>query len=125
MLLATSCRSDQTVGPPDLLYRQWHLLRTREVTKSEWREWTSDAIYTVEYRVDGTIIYRHDGVQMQAGCCRPTQFNRQGAVINYTNWQICYNALCATVKRVTIFQLTATQLELDDGYTISQYESID
>jgi hypothetical protein len=124
LIVFTSCKSDQTIGPPDLLYRQWRLLRTREVTKNEWREWGLNAIHTVEYRTDGTMIYRQDGVQMQAGCCKPTKFSRQNIVLNYSDWQLCYNAFCATVKRVTIGQLTDTQLELNDGYTISQYEMI-
>ena len=123
LALIHGCRSDQPIGPPDLLYRQWHLLRTREVTNSDWRYWDTDTFYTVEYRADGILVYQRDGVLTQAGCCRPTKFNRQGDVLNYTDWQLCANAFCATIKRATITQLTETQLELTDGYTVSQYEA--
>ena len=122
LILVVACQKDATVGPPDLLYQRWHLTRTRELTSSNWKSWDTDAYYTTEYSADGSLIYQRNSVVIQGNCCAPTKFSRQGLLINYTDWNICPTAFCATVKQTVISQLTESLLELNDGYVISQYE---
>ncbi|AUD01180.1 hypothetical protein [Spirosoma pollinicola] len=117
-----SCQKDKLIGPSDLLYNRWHLTQTRTLDSHVWQSRDTDAYYTIEYRQDGTVAYQRNGVTTPANCCAPTKFNRQGIVVNYTDWVICPTAFCATTKKTIITQLTDDLLELNDGYTISQYE---
>ncbi|MBC3787108.1 hypothetical protein [Spirosoma utsteinense] len=122
-IILGSCQKDGPVGPPDLLYKRWHLTQTRTLDSNVWQSTDTDAYYTVEYQSDGTLVYQRNSVMTQANCCAPTTFNRQRETINYREWKFCSNAYCATTKLVTINQLTETVLELNDGYRISQYEA--
>jgi hypothetical protein len=84
-----------------------------------------DAAYDTEYRQDGTLIYRRDGVVLPQQCCAPTHFSGKGKEIVYTTVTSCPYALCAgTVSPATIQKLTPDLLELNDGTYIRQYQSV-
>ncbi|GAB3999200.1 hypothetical protein GCM10028807_48770 [Spirosoma daeguense] len=116
------CQRDESVMPSSLLHRNWNLFRTREIASNDWRYWDSDAYYTVEYRADGTLVYRRNGVRSDANCCGALTYTFRGSTIQYTSWNFCPNAYCATIKKVTITQLSETLLEFNDGYMVYQYE---
>ncbi len=121
-IVVGACQKDKLIGPSDLLYKRWHLTQTRPHDSNTWQVQSTDAYYTVEYRPDGNLVYQRNGVTTQAGCCAPSKFNRQGVMINYSDWTICPTALCLSIKETIITQLTENLLELDNGYSISQYE---
>ena len=123
IVMLGSCQKDAPIGPPDWLYKRWHLTQTRKLESTVWQILDTDAYYTREYRPDGSIIYTRNGMPAQAGCCQPTQMNRQGLVLTYTEWNLCPLAFCATTKLETITQLTDTVLELSNGYSVSYYEA--
>jgi hypothetical protein len=123
IVMLGSCQKGAPIGPPDLHYKRWHLKQTRTLDSNVWRTFDTDAYYTREYRPDGSILYARNGVPTQAGCCQPTQVSRQGLVLTYTAWNLCPLAFCATVKLDTITQLTDTLLELNNGYSVSQYSA--
>ncbi|UFH56662.1 hypothetical protein [Spirosoma sp. KNUC1025] len=123
--LTAACRSDNPVDSVDLLHNRWHLYQTRRIQDVAWTIQDTDAYYDTEYRPDGTVVYRKNGAQIGGSCCAPTRYSRQGLTINYSAWNLCANAFCATLKQVTISQLTETLLEVNDGYMISQYERVD
>jgi hypothetical protein len=84
-----------------------------------------DGVYDTEYRQDGTLIYRRDGVVLPQQCCSPTHFQGKGKEITYTTVASCPYALCAgTALPVVIQKLTPDLLELNDGIYIRQYQSV-
>ena len=125
LILIGACQRDQAVGPLDDFYQRWHLIRYRPIQDTKWTFHDTDAHYDLEYRPDGAIVYRRNGASGQGNCCAPTGFNREGITINYTDWVLCNNAFCGTVKKATITQLNNQFLELTDGYIVSQYEAVD
>lgn len=124
IVMLWSCQRDATIGPPDLLYKRWHLTQARALDSNVWQTQVTDAYYTVEYRPDGNIIYARNGVETPTGCCQPSQFSRQGLVITFSGWNACPNALCSLPRvAVAIRQLTDTTLEVNDAYNVIQYEA--
>ena len=84
-----------------------------------------DGIYDTEYRPDGMLLYRRNGVIISAICCKPTQFSRSKTIIGYNDPNYCLLSLCAgVVKTETIQQLTNDLLELNDGAYITQYKAV-
>lgn len=125
-ILTASCQRDESIGPPELLYQRWHLSKIRAVNSSAWIFYDTDGMYDTEYRLDGTLIYRKNGVLISANCCSPTQFSRSKTTISYDDPNHCPFSLCAGIlkKKETIEQLTGDLLELNDGTYITQYRSV-
>ncbi|WP_026262246.1 hypothetical protein [Spirosoma panaciterrae] len=124
LILIGACQRDQVVGPLDDFYQRWHLIRYRPIQDTKWTFHDTDAYYDLEYRPDGAIVYRRNGASGQGNCCVPTAFTREGITIKYSDWVLCPTALCGTVKKTTITQLSKQSLELTDDYMVSQYEAV-
>ncbi|MBD2699026.1 hypothetical protein IC229_00140 [Spirosoma sp. BT702] len=123
LICAMGCQRDEAPTIPSLLFRNWHLIRTRDLSSNNWRTWDSDAYYTVEYKADGNIVYRRNNVLTEADCCSPRTYTFLATAIQYTSWYFCPNGLCATNKKAAITQLSENQLELTDHFAIYQYEA--
>ncbi|MBC7571807.1 MAG: hypothetical protein H7319_19065 [Spirosoma sp.] len=91
---------------------------------SVWAMYNTDGIYDTEYRPDGTLIYRKDGVVQPAQCCAPTQFKRNGNVIQYTESLPCSLVFCDFTGNPTIRILREDLLELESNNVITQYTPI-
>lgn len=124
--LSIACQKDDSIGPPELLYQRWSLFQTKRIGDNAWISYDTDAQYDTEYRSDGVLLYRRNGVLIPANCCIPTQFSRNQTSISYNDPNHCPFSLCAGVPKtkVTITQLTGDLLELNDGTYITQYRSV-
>lgn len=120
-LLVTGCRTNSDIGPSELLYKRWHLSQTKRVSDNAWIAYDMDAYYDTEYRPDGTLIYRRNGVSTPSGCCAGNRFERNGAVIQYTDFPSCPTVKCAGYTSATITILTDHLLELQTGEQLVQY----
>jgi hypothetical protein len=120
-LLVGACRSDDSIGPSDLLYKRWHLLQTRGVNDTTWAMYDTDAYYTIEYRPNGSLIYQRNGVTTSAPCCSGSQFERNGVIIKYSEFSSCPNVKCAPISGATITILKEDLLELQTRDRVNQY----
>lgn len=120
-----SCRKDDSsIGPDNLLYQRWHLYQAKRIGDTAWFSYDTGGYYDTEYRPDGALIHRKNGVVVQASCCEPVLFNRNGTVIKYTGRDCPFTLCAATSHQSTITQLTNDLLELKDGTYISQYRAV-
>ena len=124
--LFIACHKDGSIGPPELLYQRWDMFQTKKIGDNAWISYDMDAQYDTEYRPDGTLLYRRNGVLIPANCCKPTQFSRSKTTISYNDPNHCPFSLCAGIPKTkeTIEQLTSDLLELNDGTYITQYRSV-
>ncbi|WP_461112663.1 hypothetical protein [Spirosoma jeollabukense] len=121
LLLAGACRSEGSIGPSDLLYKRWHLLQSRGVNDTAWVMYDTDAYYDTEYRTDGSLIYRRNGVVTSGPCCAGNRFERKGVIIQYSDSISCPNVRCGPTLIATITILKDNLLELQTGDRVSQY----
>ncbi|WP_461138108.1 hypothetical protein [Spirosoma pomorum] len=125
LFVCIACQKDSSVGPINLLFQRWQLLQSKRIGDTAWIVHDMDGVYDTEYRQDGTLIYRRDGVVLPPQCCAPTHFSGKGKEIVYTTVTSCPYALCAgTVSPAAIQKLTPDLLELNDGTYIRQYRSV-
>ncbi|GAB3642361.1 hypothetical protein [Spirosoma arcticum] len=128
IMLASSiaCQKDDNIGPPELLYQRWDVFQTKKIGDNAWISYDTDAQYDTEYRSDGMLLYRRNGVLIPANCCKPTQFSLNKTTISYNDPNHCPFSLCAGIPKTkeTIEQLTGDLLELNDGTYITQYRSV-
>ncbi len=123
-ILLVSCQKDTDIGPADLLYQRWHLDRVRGVNDNFWILYDTDGYYDTEYRRDGTLIHRKDGVIKPASCCEARLYERSGIIIQYSDFVTCPTVFCAPAQKTTITLLSDNLLELQDGQRIAQYTSV-
>ena len=121
ILFIGSCRNDSSIGPSDLLLKRWHLYQTRRVQDNTWVMYDMDAYYDTEYRSNGMLVYRRNGIITEAGCCRGSQFERSGVSIQYNGFIACPLVRCSSTTNATITILKDNLLELQTGDLISQY----
>lgn len=121
VLWASACRNDNSVGPADLLHQRWHLDRTKKVGDEAWMMSNTDGYYDTEYRPDGALIYRKDGVIKLTSCCEAGRYERSGNVIQYRNFVACPTVFCAPAKSSDVTVLKENLLELQNGNWITQY----
>ena len=125
LLLTGACRSDDAIGPIDLLYQRWHLERTKKIGDDAWISYDTDGYYDTEYRQDGTLIYRKDGIIKPTSCCEAGRYEGRGAVIQYIDFVACPFALCGFIaQKSTITVLHENLLELNDGRYSAQYSAV-
>ncbi|QKZ11163.1 hypothetical protein [Spirosoma sp. KUDC1026] len=123
--LSVACHKDTSVGPANLLFQRWQLLQSKRIGDTAWVVHDTDGVYDTEYRQNGALVYRRDGVVLPQQCCAPTHFRGKGKEITYTTVTSCPYALCAgTILPATIQKLTPDLLELNDGIYIMQYQSV-
>ncbi|MFD2935825.1 hypothetical protein [Spirosoma flavum] len=120
-VLSSACKSDDSIGPSDLLYKRWQILQSRNVNNPVWSMYDTDAYYDTEYQPDGTLIYRRNGLVTSTPCCSGSQFERNGVLIQYSEFIPCPLVLCASVTKTTITFLKDNLLELQAGDRITQY----
>ena len=122
--LSIACQKDDGIGPSELLYQRWSIVKTRTINDTIWA--VNDVVDAsdVEYRPDGTLIYRRNGQLTNANCCAPIQYSRINGEIQYTKWDVCPYAYCSFRRMDKIIQLNNDLLELNDGYHITQYNSV-
>jgi hypothetical protein len=118
------CHKDTSVGPSNLLFQRWQLQQSKRIGDTAWIVYDVNAVYDTEYRTDGILIYRRDGVVQPPQCCRGNQFRRDGQEITYSDFISCPTVYCLSIGSVVIQQLTPDLLELNDGTHIVQYRSI-
>lgn len=124
-ILFGSCRKDTDIGPADLLYQRWHLDRVKRIGDTTWISYDTDGYYDTEYRLDGTLIHRKDGVIKPTSCCEAGRYSRKGVIIEYGYFVACPFSLCgAPPQSTTITVLRENQLELNDGQKIAQYNAV-
>ena len=124
-LLLIACQKDESaICPGKLVYQRWHFSQTKRIGDNAWIMPNTDGYYDTEYRPDGTLIHRKDGVVIQANCCQPIRFNRSGKTINYTDRDCPFTLCVADENQATITQLGNNLLELNDGTYISQYTAV-
>ncbi|QKZ11160.1 hypothetical protein [Spirosoma sp. KUDC1026] len=124
LAMCVACHKDTSVGPANLLFQRWQLLQRKRIGDTAWMVYNTDGVYDTEYRQDGTLVYRRDGVIQSGQCCRGNLFRRDGAKIIYSDFTSCPTVFCASVQSVVIQQLTDNLLELNDGAYIIQYQSV-
>lgn len=124
-ILAIACQKDESIGPPKLLYQRWHLDRTKPIGSEAWIVYNLDGIYDTEYRPDGTLVHRKDGVIQTMTCCSASRFERNGARINYLDFAICPQVRCSgSQTEVTITFLSDQLLELTTDQRVTQYKAV-
>ena len=122
LIVTAACHSDDSIGPSGLLYKRWHVLQTRGVNDTVWAEYDTDAYYDTEYRPDGTLIYRRNGVLTSAPCCSASRFERNGVIIQYRDFlSSCPSVKCGANSPATITALSNNLLELQIGDWLTQY----
>jgi|GEM_PF-4331318 len=125
IFLVGSCHKNTDIGPADLLYRRWHPEREKDIGDDLWKAYNTDGYYDTEYRTDGMLVYRKDRVIIPLRCCVPGRFERNGNVIQYTEFPDCPFTLCAPPQQAIITVLRKNLLELQIGNTITQYTPVD
>ena len=83
--------------------------------------YNTDGYYDTEYRSDGELIYRKDGVVVLTSCCSGGRFSRNGLIIEYTDFPSCPSVRCSNASTSLITILAPDLLELQNGNTITQY----
>jgi hypothetical protein len=124
VLLLGSCHGDTSIGPANLLFQRWQLLQGKRIGDTAWMVTDMDAAYDTEYRADGILIYRRNGIIQPPQCCTGNQFRREGQKIFYSDFINCPTVYCLSLQSVTIQQLTDKLLELNDGTYIRQYQAV-
>ena len=127
LLLTGACHHDVQMGPSDSLYRRWHLLQSRKSQDSTWIV-NSATDSDTEFRVDGALIYRSNGVITPTPCCASSRFERNDTAIRFLDTNGCPNALCTSLSSsnsFTITVLTDQRLEMKSGDWISQYTEVE
>lgn len=118
------CQNNPDIGPADLLYQRWHLDRVKRIGDNSWISYDTDGYYDTEYRQDGTLIHRKNGVVQSASCCVAKRYERSGTIIHYSDFITCPTVFCAPAQKATITLLGDNLLELNDGQRIAQYTSV-
>ncbi|MVM39076.1 hypothetical protein GO730_18570 [Spirosoma sp. HMF3257] len=122
LTLVVGCHSDDSIGPASLLYKRWHVFQTRGVNDSTWAVYDADAYYDTEYRPDGTLIYRRNGILTSVPCCSSSRFERNGVIIQYIDFLSgCPYTKCGANSPATITILSTNLLELQIGNQLTQY----
>ncbi|WP_420148073.1 hypothetical protein [Spirosoma sp.] len=119
LILLGACHND--VDSPSLLYKRWHLARTRHLQDATWYTYHSEVYYDVEYRPDGTLIHRRDG-QVATLCCNASRFSQKGSTIDYDEFLYCPNASCVSRPNAVIIVLSEDSLILLANNRLEQYE---
>lgn len=124
VVLFGACQKDETIGPPELLYQRWQVDRTKPIGSDTWMMYNLDGIYDTEYRPDGALVHRKDGVIQTAKCCSASRFERNQNVIQYSEFVACALVLCNSTKisQITILQQNLLELQTEDRVT--QYSPI-
>ena len=124
VLFASACRNGVDIGPADLLYQRWHFERTKKVGDEVWIAYDTDGYNDTEYRPDGTLIYRKDGVIKPTSCCAGGRYERSGNIIQYSDFVACPTVFCAPAKSSIITVLKENLLELQNDNWITQYTPV-
>lgn len=125
LTIVLGCQRSTDIGPADLLYKRWHIDRVRNVDENVWISYDTDGYYDTEYRPDGALINRKNGIIQSEQCCVPIGFEGNGNVIRYTKFPSCPFSLCASVpQQATITMLRSDLLELTDGQRVTQYNVV-
>ena len=123
--LTVACQRDESIGPPELLHQRWHLSKTRAVNTNAWISYDTDGIYDTEYRPDGALVHRKDGIVQARQCCSANKFERDGARIYYSDLTICPFVRCSGPQaEATITILSGQLLELTTDQRVTQYVAI-
>jgi hypothetical protein len=96
----------------------------KQIGDQSWSALDQLFFYDTEYRKDGTLVYRKDGVIQAVQRCRGNQFQRDGLKITYSDFTSCPTVFCLPTKSEIIQQLTPDLLELNDGEFVRLYRSI-
>jgi hypothetical protein len=125
-VLLGACQKDEGIGHPELLYKRWYLSRTRLVDNTNWLYYDTDGIYDTEYRPDGRLVHRKDGVIRTMPCCSATKFERSGKKIKYLDFEVCSYAQCSSLpeNEATITYLSNELLELTTDQRVAQYTAV-
>ncbi len=121
ILLISACQSDTSVSPAGFLYQRWHLDRVKRIGDNAWISYDTDGYYDTEYRPDGTLIHRKDGVVKPSSCCVANRYKRSGVTIEYLDFPSCPLVRCSSPSTSLITILAENVLELQQGNTIMQY----
>ncbi|WP_020606406.1 hypothetical protein [Spirosoma spitsbergense] len=124
LLFVTACQKDTAIGPSDLLYQRWHLDRVKRIGDSAWISYDTDGYYDTEYRPDGTLIHRKDGVIKPTSCCEAGRYERSGVTIDYVDFPSCPSVRCSSASTSVVTILAPDLLELTDGQRIAQYRPV-
>lgn len=121
LVMVSACQGDGSIGPKEQLYKRWNLNRVRNAQESTWVSYDTDAYYDTEYKADGSLVYRRNGVEIPTPCCSGNRFIRDGVMLVYGQYPSCPNVSCVDNSKATITILRNDLLELQSGERVMQY----
>jgi len=124
VLLTGSCHKNTDIGPAGLLNQRWQFSQGRGVDDTTWYAPYKPYVDDTEYRPDGALVYRRNGVVMPMPCCSGSRYRQDGTTISYSDFSACLLSFCAPVRNATIRILRDDLLELQQGNTITQYTPV-
>lgn len=124
ILLTGSCYKGADIGPARLLYQRWQINQTKVAGTDTWVPSNPSGIRETEYRPDGALVYRRNGVVIPTPCCLGSRYRQDGTTISYIDPASCPSVRCAYPANATIRILRDDLLELQQGNTITQYTPV-